>query len=63
MNESQFRIQYSWDDLRPVSPLVVTLFATQVLGCLLGFWMHRYPNYIANIWGGGALALSHSSSR
>jgi len=32
MDESQFRIEYSWEDLKPVRPLVVTLIAVQVAG-------------------------------
>jgi len=56
MDESQFRIEYSWEDLKPVRPLVVTLIATQLAGCLIGFWLHRYSTFAANLWAGGALA-------
>jgi hypothetical protein len=56
MDESQFRIEYSWEDLKPVRPLVVTIVVTQILGCLLAFWIHRYPSFGANLWAGGALA-------
>jgi len=56
MDESQFRIEYSWEDLKPVRPLGVTLIAAQVAGCLIGLWLHTYPSFGANLWAGGALA-------
>lgn len=56
MDESQFRIEYSWEDLKPVRPLVVTLIAAQVAGCLIGLWLHTYTSFGANLWAGGALA-------
>jgi hypothetical protein len=55
MKEFQFGFEYSWSDLQPIRPLVVTMFAAQVLGALLGLWAAVYPSWFANVYGGGAL--------
>ena len=56
MKESQFGFEYSWEDLQPIRPLAVTVFAAQIVGALLGLWASVYPSWFANLWAGGALA-------
>ncbi len=56
MNESQFGFEYSWDDLKPVRPLFVTILVAQVVGAVGGLVFGRYPTWIENLWAGGAIA-------
>ncbi|MFL6713259.1 MAG: hypothetical protein ACJ8LN_10075 [Sulfurifustis sp.] len=55
MKESQFGFEYSWEDMRPIRPLVVTAFAVQIVGALFGIALSKYPSWFVNLWAGGAL--------
>jgi len=56
MKESQFGFSYTWADVQPVRPLVVTVLVLQILGAIAGLVASVYPSWFANLWGGGALA-------
>ena len=44
------------DELQPLRPLSMTLFAAQVVGIGLCWWIGKYPSWLDNVWVGGALA-------
>lgn len=53
MSQSDYDFEYSWEDLKPVRPLFVTLLVVQTLGLVAGvlfghggFWAER-----AFVWG------------
>ena len=56
MKESPFGFEYSWDDLRPVHPLFVTVIAAQLVGAVIGMSVGYFPGWFENIWVGGASA-------
>jgi hypothetical protein len=56
MKESPFGFEYSWEDLQPIRPLVVTSLVVQSLGAALGLWFALLPSQFMNIWTGGAWA-------
>jgi uncharacterized membrane protein len=56
MKESPFGFQYSWEDLRPVRPLMVTVIAAQLIGAAAGLWGLKFAEWFLNLWAGGALA-------
>jgi hypothetical protein len=56
MNESQFGFDYSWEDLKPVRPLVVVTFIVQSVGMLVGYRLAPHASLAANLFAGGALA-------
>lgn len=55
MRESQFGFHYTWEDMRPVRPLIVTVVAVQILGAIAGLVASVFPSWFANLWGGAAL--------
>lgn len=56
MRQSPFGFEYSWEDLRPVRPLFVTVIVAQIIGAVLGLWTARFPSWFDNLWCGGAFA-------
>ena len=56
MKESQPQFSYTWKDLQPVRPLVVTMLVLQILGGIVGLAAAVYPAWFANLWAGAALA-------
>jgi ABC-type dipeptide/oligopeptide/nickel transport system permease subunit len=56
MRESPFGFEYSWEDLRPVRPLFVTVLVAQFLGAVVGLAVGYFPGWFENIWIGGAIA-------
>lgn len=56
MKESPFGFSYSWEDLRPVHPLFITVLGAQVLGAALGLIAEHFPATFDNLWFGGAIA-------
>ncbi len=56
MNESQFGFEYSWQDLRPVRPLFLTLLTAQFAGIALGLVAARHLPFADAAAAAGALA-------
>jgi Na+/H+-dicarboxylate symporter len=60
MKESQFGFEYSWDDLRPVRPLYVTILVAQLLGFFAGlFFGHGDWFERAFVWAALATFLGY----
>ena len=55
MKESPFGFQYTWEDIQPVRPLVITLVLTQIAGAAICLLTSPLPDAFNNIWLGGAL--------
>ena len=49
MKESPFRFEYSWEDLRPVHPLVITVIVAQLLGGAIGLSISHFPSWPENL--------------
>jgi hypothetical protein len=56
MRESQFGFEYTWDDLKVIRPLALTVLAGQLIGAGVGVLVATYANLFANIWAGAAIA-------
>jgi hypothetical protein len=56
MSNPSFKMSSSWEDLRPIHPLFVTLVSFQVLGAIAGFLLQAGPSWFESAWLGGALA-------
>ena len=56
MRESQFGFEYTWNDLKVVRPLAVTVLAGQLIGAGLGVLVAAYASLFANLWAGAAIA-------
>ena len=61
MSQSDYDFEYSWEDLKPVRPLFVTVLVVQTLGLVAGvlfghggFWAER-----AFVWGAIATFLGY----
>jgi hypothetical protein len=53
---SGLKLEYSWEDLRPVHPLFITTLIAQALGAALSLYMLGLANWFDTAWQGGALA-------
>ncbi len=58
MKESQFGFEYTWEDLRPIKPLFVTMLVFQVIGAIIGLIVIHHPTWFENLWAGGAFGTS-----
>lgn len=56
MKEAHFGFEYTWADLQPVRALAVTVFASQIVGAIIGFSLHLYPRWLESLWFGAAVA-------
>ena len=56
MSDSGFKLRYSWEDLRPVHPLVFTVLIAEVLGAIANLVSWGTSNWVEAVWFGGALA-------
>jgi hypothetical protein len=56
MTDPGFKLSYTWDDLRPVHPLFVTVLIGEALGALSGLWLKGIGDWYEAIWAGAALA-------
>ncbi len=56
MKESRFGFKYTWKDLGPIRPLVVTVFVFQTIGSVIGLIVINHPTWFENLWAGGAFA-------
>ena len=61
MAQSDYDFEYSWEDLKPVRPLFVTLLVAQGLGLLAGLVFGRGGGWVerAFIWGAFATFLGY----
>jgi hypothetical protein len=50
------RIEYSWEDLRPIHPLWYTVLAAQAIGALANLLMQGATEWFDVIWQGAAVA-------
>jgi hypothetical protein len=48
--------QYTWEDLKPVRALFVTVLVAQCVGGAIGAWAAFFPSLLENVWGGLAVA-------
>lgn len=56
MKESPFGFEYDWEDLRPIHPLCISILVAQILGGVVGLSVNHFPNWLDNLWMGGASA-------
>ncbi len=56
MKKSQFGFEYSWEDLRPVRPLFVTVLIAQLIGAAVGLGTAHPPSWYDSMCAGAALA-------
>jgi hypothetical protein len=56
MKQATYGFEYSWDDLKPVRPLAVTICVVQLVGGIIGLLVSPYSYWFHNLWIGGALA-------
>ena len=56
MRESQVGFEYSWADLRAIRGVVVSLYAGQIIGGVLGLLFGDKSFWFFNLWFGGDLA-------
>lgn len=50
------RIEYSWEDLRPIHPLWYTVLAAQVIGAIFNLLVKGTANWFDVVWQGAAVA-------
>ena len=50
------RIEYSWEDLRPIHPLCYTVLAAQRIGALTNLLLRGLSEWYDVIWQGAAVA-------
>jgi hypothetical protein len=56
MRDSQFGFEYTWDDLKVIRPLVLTVLVGQLIGAGTGVLVAAYADLFANLWAGAATA-------
>jgi len=56
MSENAFGFEYSWDDLKPIRALSVTMSIGQAIGALSGAFLLHTPEWIANVVAGAGIA-------
>jgi len=56
MRDSGFKLSYSWEELRPVRPLFVTVLIAQAIGAAANLFLQGLVNWHDTAWLGGALA-------
>lgn len=56
MAQSNYDFEYSWEDLKPVRPLFVTILVAQVLGLVPGLLLYDGRSWVESAWLGGAFA-------
>ena len=56
MAQSGYSFEYSWEDLKPVRPLFVTMLVAQGLGLLAGLMFYDGRSWVEGAWLGGAFA-------
>jgi phosphotransferase system glucose/maltose/N-acetylglucosamine-specific IIC component len=56
MKESQFWFDYSWEDARPIRPLVVTMVISQIAGAVIGLILAPVSFWVTNLCIGAASA-------
>jgi len=61
MAQPDYDFEYSWDDLKPVRPLYVTILVAQVLGLLAGVLFGRDGGWVERgfVWGSIATFLGY----
>ena len=55
MNQ-QFKMSYSWEDLRLVHPLFISVMIAQAIGAAISGYLHNFDPILDALWLGGALA-------
>jgi len=55
MDDSGFKLNYSWEDLRPVHPLFITVLIAQFAGAAASLVLHGVASWYETAWIGGAL--------
>ena len=50
------RVEYDWEDLKPIHPLWYTVLVAQVLGAAINLLMQGTANWFDVAWQGGAIA-------
>lgn len=56
VDDSGFKLNYSWEDLRPVHPLFITVLITQLAGAVVSLLLQGIASWFETAWLGGALA-------
>ena len=56
MDNSGFKLNYSWEDLRPVHPLFITVLIAQLAGAIASLLLQGVSSWYEAAWFGGALA-------
>ena len=56
MSDSGLKLNYSWEDLKPVRPLFVTVLIAQAIGAALSLSAQGFSDWYQTAWFGGALA-------
>ncbi|WP_162350663.1 hypothetical protein [Pseudoxanthomonas gei] len=56
MSDSGLKLSYSWEDLKPVRPLFVTVLVAQAIGAIASLSVQGLSDWYQTAWFGGALA-------
>jgi hypothetical protein len=56
MAQPDYDFEYSWEDLKPVRPLFVTILVAQGLGLVAGLVLYDGRSWVESAWLGGAFA-------
>ncbi len=56
MDDSGFKLNYFWEDLRPVHPLFITVLIAQFLGAAASLLLQGVTSWFETAWFGSALA-------
>ena len=56
MTDSRLKLNYSWEDLKPVRPLFVTVLIAQAIGAAVSLSAQGFVDWYETAWFGGALA-------
>ncbi|MBI5109800.1 MAG: hypothetical protein HZA62_13770 [Rhodocyclales bacterium] len=56
MAQPDYDFEYSWEELKPVRPLFVTVLVAQGLGLVAGLMFYDGRSWVESAWLGGALA-------
>jgi len=49
------KLQYTWEELRPIHPLLYTVFACQALGAIVNIALRGTDYWFDAAWQGGAI--------
>ena len=56
MTDPGFKLSYTWEDLRPVHPLFITVLIAEAIGAFSNLLLQGFGDWFATIWVGAALS-------